>query len=179
MNIVVFDLETQNLIDQVGGRNNLAGLKVSCAVTWSSLKNDHTVYWEKDVPALIVELKSAGRVVGFNLKGFDYEVLLPYSPQDRLQFLPTLDIMVDLFKVLSFRVSLDSVARATLNETKSADGLQAVTWWQDGKLDLLAEYCKKDVDVTRRIYEFGCEHGFVNYYTRLGSKQKVAVNWKC
>lgn len=179
MNVVVFDVETQNLFEDVGGRGNIAALKVSCAVTWSSVRNDFTVYWEKDVPALIAELKSAGRVVGFNSKGFDYEVLRPYAPEERLQFLPSLDIMDELFRKLSFRVSLNSVARATLGDTKSADGIQAVGWWRAGKLDLLAEYCKADVDVTRRIYEFGCANGFIHYTTRLGSKQKVVVNWKC
>jgi DEAD/DEAH box helicase domain-containing protein len=179
MKIVVFDLETQNLFEDVGGRSNIALLKVSCAVTWSSIRNDFSVYWEKDVPALVAELKSAGRVVGFNVKGFDYEVLRPYVPNERLQFLPTLDIMDELFRALSFRVSLDSVARATLGETKSASGIQAVQWWLEGKLDPLVEYCKADVDVTRRIYEFGCANGYVNYFTRLGSKQKVLVKWKC
>lgn len=179
MNIVVFDLETQNLFEDVGGRTNIAALKVSCAVTWSSPKNDFTVYWEKDVPALVAELKSAGRVVGFNIKSFDYEVLRPYVPNERLQFLPTLDILDDLFRTLSFRVSLDSVARATLGDTKIASGVQAVAWWRAGELDKLADYCKADVDVTRRVYEFGCANGYVNYFTRLGSKQKVQVNWKC
>lgn len=179
MNILVFDVETQNLFEDVGGRGNIGALRVSCAVAWSSTRNDFTVYWERDIASLIAELKTAGRVVGFNLKGFDYEVLRPYAPAERLQFLPTLDIMDDLFKKLSFRVSLDSVARATLGESKLADGLQAVQWWREGKLDLLAEYCKADVDVTRRIYEFGCANGYIHYFTRLGSKQKVPVSWKC
>jgi len=179
MNIVVFDLETQHLIEEDGRRNSLGALKVSCAVTWSSLRNDLKVYWEKDVPALISELKSAGRVVGYNLKGFDYEVLRPYAPNERLQFLPTLDIMADIFQKLGFRIRLDAVARATLGETKSADGLQAVEWWREGKLDLLAEYCAADVEVTRRIYEYGCANNCVYYLSRLGSKQRVEVNWRC
>lgn len=179
MNTVVFDLETQNLFEDVGGRSNISALKVSCAVSWSSARNDFALYWEEDVPTLIAELKSAGRVVGFNIKGFDYEVLRPYAPHEGLRFLPTLDILEDLFRTLSFRVSLDSVSRATLGDTKSATGLQAVKWWRAGELDKLAEYCKIDVDVTRRIYDFGCENGFVQYFTRLGSKQKVKVNWKC
>lgn len=179
MNIVVFDLETQNLFEDVGGRNNIGALKVSCAVTWCSVRKDFAVYWEKDVPALVAELKSAGRVVGFNVNGFDYEVLRPYAPDERLQFLPTLDIMDDLFRTLSFRVSLDAVARATLGDTKSASGVQAVELWRAGELEKLAEYCKVDVDVTRRIYAFGCANGYVHYFTRLGSKQKVQVKWKC
>ena len=179
MNIVVFDIETQNLFEDVGGRTNIGALRVSCAVTWSSVRNDFSVYWEKDVPTLVAELKSAGRVIGFNIKGFDYEVLRPYVPNERLQALPTLDIMDDLFHALRFRVSLDAVARATLGETKSASGLQAVEWWRSRELDKLADYCKNDVDVTHRIYDFGCENGFIFYYSRLGSKQKVLVNWKC
>jgi DEAD/DEAH box helicase domain-containing protein len=179
MNILVFDLETQNLFEDVGGRSNIAALKMSCAVTWSSTRSDFTVYWEKDIPVLVAELKSAGRVVGFNLKGFDYEVLRPYVPNERLQFLPTLDIMDDLYRSLGFRVSLDAVARATLGETKSASGLQAVEWWRSGELEKLAEYCTVDVDVTRRVYDFGCENSFVNYFSRLGSKQRVKVNWRC
>ncbi|MFH2102027.1 MAG: ribonuclease H-like domain-containing protein [Chloroflexota bacterium] len=178
MDIVVFDLETQNLFEDVGGRDP-SRLRLSCAVTWSTVRDGFTVYWERDVPALIAELKSAGRVVGFNIKGFDYEVLKPYAPDERLSSLPTLDIMDDLFRALSFRVSLDSVARATLGDTKTADGIQAVRWFREGKLDLLAEYCQADVDVTRRIYDSGCENGYVHYLTRLGSKQKVQVNWRC
>jgi DEAD/DEAH box helicase domain-containing protein len=179
MKIVVFDIETQNLFEDVGGRINIGALKVSCAVSWCSTLNNFTLYWEKDVPELIAELKSAGRVVGFNIKSFDFEVLRPYAPNERLQFLPTLDIMDDMFRSLGFRVSLDAVARATLGDSKSASGVQAVEWWHTGELDKLAEYCKVDVDVTRRIYDFGCENGFVQYFTRLGSKQKVKVNWKC
>lgn len=178
MDIVVFDLETQNLFEDVGGRDP-GRLRLACAATWSSVRGDLAIYWEKDVSALIAELKSAGRVVGFNVKGFDYKVLEPYAPGERLAFLPTLDIMDDLYRTLSFRVSLDSVARATLAEAKTASGLQAVAWFRAGELDKLAEYCKADVDVTRRVYEYGCENGFVQYYTRLGSRQKVKVNWKC
>jgi DEAD/DEAH box helicase domain-containing protein len=54
-----------------------------------------------------------------------------------------------------------------------------VEWWRAGELEKLAEYCKVDVDVTRRVYEFGCENGYINYYSRLGSRQKVQVRWKC
>jgi len=45
-------------------------------------------------------------------------------------------------------------------------------------LEKVAEYCKSDVDITRRVHEFGREHGFVYYYSKLGSKLKIPVNWK-
>jgi DEAD/DEAH box helicase domain-containing protein len=173
---VFFDLETQNLFQDVGGRDPTR-LRVACAVTWSAGRRDFMVYWEKDVPALLDELKSADKVIGFNLLGFDYEVLKPYATGLRLASLRTLDLLRDLQRTLGFRLSLDSIAGATLGTTKTADGVQSVQWFRAGELDKVAEYCKADVDITRRVYEFGRAEGFVHYHSRLGSKLKVPVKW--
>jgi DEAD/DEAH box helicase domain-containing protein len=178
MNYVFFDLESQNLFDDVGGRGNIDKLKVACGVTYSTEKNDFTVYWEQDVPALITELKSATKVIGFNLLGFDYLVLKPYSPETRFASIPTLDMLLDLQKTLGFRIGLDSIASATLGATKTADGIKSVEWFRNGELDKVAEYCKADVDITRRVFEFGRDNGHIFYKSRLGSKLKVEVKWK-
>ena len=90
----------------------------------------------------------------------------------------TTDMLADIFRALNFRLSLDSLAKACLGATKTADGLQSVEWFRNGELDKVAEYCKVDVDITRRVYEFGRDNGFVYYYSKLGSKLKVNVNWK-
>ena len=177
MNIVFFDLESQKLFQEVGGRD-ASKLRLACGVTWSTERNDFAVYWEKDAPALIAELKSADRVVGFNILHFDYEVLRPYAPHQNFRAIPSTDMLQDIYRTLNFRLSLDSIAKATLGTTKSADGIQSVEWFRNGELDKVAEYCKADVDITRRVYEFGRESGFVHYYSKLGSKLKVAVNWK-
>lgn len=178
MNYVFFDLESQNLFDDVGGRGNIDKLKVACGVTYSTEKNDFTVYWEKDVPALVAELKSATKVIGFNLLGFDYLVLRPYSPDTRFASIPTLDMLFDLQKILGFRIGLDAIASATLGATKTADGIKSVEWFRNGELDKVAEYCKADVDITRRVFEFGRDNGHIFYKSRLGSKLKVEVKWK-
>jgi DEAD/DEAH box helicase domain-containing protein len=178
MNYVFFDLETQNLFQDVGGRQNISLLKVACAVTWSSGKNDFSVYWEKDVPALIEELKSATKVIGFNLREFDYQVLQPYAPETRFASLPTLDLLLDISKLLGFRLSLDTIASASLGAKKTADGIQSVEWFRAGELDKVAEYCKADVDITRRVFEFGRDNGYIFYKSKMGSKLKLNVNWK-
>jgi DEAD/DEAH box helicase domain-containing protein len=178
MNYVFFDLESQNLFQDVGGRQNISQLKVACAVTWSSERNDFSVYWEKDVPALIDELKSATKVIGFNLRDFDYQVLQPYSPETRFASIPTIDMLQDINKALGFRLSLDTIAGASLGATKTADGIQSVEWYRKGELDKVAEYCQADVDITRRVFEFGRDNGYVFYKSKLGSKLKVNVNWK-
>jgi len=177
MNTVYFDLESQKLFEEVGGRDP-AKLLLACGVTWSTERNDFAVYWEQDAAALIAELKSADRVIGFNIINFDYQVLKPYAPNENFRAFKSTDMLQDIFRTLGFRLSLDSIARATLGATKSADGLQSVAWFKNGELDRVAEYCKADVDITRRVYEFGRDNGFVNYYSKLGSKLKVAVNWK-
>jgi DEAD/DEAH box helicase domain-containing protein len=177
MNLVYFDLESQKLFEEVGGRD-ASKLLLACGVTWSTARNDFAVYWEKDAQALIAELKSADRVIGFNILKFDYEVLKPYAPYENFRALRSTDMLQDIYHTLNFRLSLDTLARATLGTTKTAGGVQSVEWFRKGELEKVAEYCKADVDITRRIYEFGRDNGFVHYYSKLGSKLKVAVNWR-
>jgi DEAD/DEAH box helicase domain-containing protein len=86
--------------------------------------------------------------------------------------------MIDLSRILNFRLPLDSLAKASLGAEKTADGIQSVEWFHQGEMDKIAEYCKADVHITRRVYEFGRDNGFVYYYSKLGSKLKVNVNWK-
>lgn len=177
MNLVYFDLESQKLFEEVGGRDP-SKLLLACGVTWSTARNDFAVYWETDAAALITELKTADRVIGFNIVNFDYEVLKPYAPGENLRSIRSTDMLQDIYKALGFRLSLDSIAKATLGAAKSANGLQSVQWFKNGELGKVAEYCKADVDITRRIHEFGRDNGFVHYYSKLGSKLKVPVNWK-
>ena len=177
MNTVYFDLESQKLFQEVDGRDP-SKLLLACGVTWSTERNDFAVYWEKDALALIAELKSADRVVGFNIISFDYEVLKPYAQNENFRSIRSTDMLQDIFRTLGFRLSLDSIAKATLGATKTADGLKSVEWFKNGELDKVADYCKADVDITHRVYEFGRDNGFVHYYSKLGSKLKVAVNWK-
>ena len=177
MKIVYFDLESQKLFEDVGGRD-ASKLLLACGITWSTDRNDFAVYWENQAAALVAELKAADRVIGFNIINFDYEVLKPYAPTVNFRSFRSTDMLQDIFRALNFRLSLDSIAKATLGATKTADGVQSVMWYRNGELDKVAEYCKSDVDITRRVYEFGRDNGFVYYYSKLGSKLKVAVNWK-
>ena len=177
MNTVYFDLESQKLFQEVDGRDP-SKLLLACGVTWSTERDDFAVYWEQDVQGLISELKTADRVIGFNIVNFDYQVLKPYAPNENFRAFRSTDMLQDIFSSLNFRISLDTIAKATLGETKTADGIKSVEWFRNGELDKVAEYCKSDVDITRRVFEFGRENGYIHYYSKLGSKLKVAVNWK-
>jgi len=64
-----------------------------------------------------------------------------------------------------------------LGTGKSADGLQAVQWWKEGRIEEIFAYCEQDVDVTRRVYEFGQQNRYVQYYDRQYRRQRVPVAW--
>lgn len=175
-NIVYFDLETQKSADDVGGWDKIRDMRMSVGVTYSTARGDYRIYSEKEVNELITELMRADLVVGFNNLRFDYEVLHGYTIVD-LRQVPTLDMLVELQKTLQHRLSLDSVASATLGVEKTAEGLQAIRWFREGKLLEIAEYCCYDVKITRLVHEYGCHHRQLFYTNRFGSKLTVPVSW--
>lgn len=175
-NIVYFDLETQRSADEVGGWSNISRMGMSVGVLYSTARGQYRVYAEKHVNDLLQDLQRADLVVGFNNLRFDYEVLHAYTPLD-LRQLPTLDLMVDLQNTLQHRLSLDSIATATFGLEKTAEGLQAIQWFRQGKLMEIAEYCCYDVKLTKLVHEYGVQCGEIFYNNRLGRKLSVAVSW--
>lgn len=175
--ILFFDLETQHSFQEVGGRSHLEKLLVSVAVTYSSLTKEFKSYTEPHVFELIEDLFQADTVVGFNLLQFDYRVLKPYTSKD-FSHLKTVDMLLHIKNRLGFRLSLDSLARATLGKNKSADGLQAIRWYREGKIDELIAYCRDDVEITHGLYEYGRRNGYVCYQDRYSGRiRRVSINW--
>ena len=175
-NIVYFDLETQKSADEVGGWDKISQMRMSIGVTYSTTRGDYRIYGEKHVNDLVAELQRADLVVGFNNLRFDYDVLHGYTPLD-LRQIPTLDMLVELQKTLQHRLSLDAIAAATLGVAKTSEGIQAIRWFQEGKLLEIAEYCCYDVKITRLVHEYGAAHKQLYYKNRFGNKLAVAVSW--
>ena len=176
MNVLFFDLETQRSFDEVGGRHNIRKLGLSAAVTYSSADGAFHRYTEEDAADLIADLRAADLVVGFNVLAFDYEVLRAYA-DDPLDDIPTVDMLDHIHKRLGFRVSLDKLAASTLGTTKSADGLQAVRWYKQGRIQEILDYCQQDVEVTRQLYEYGRQQKHLKYQDRGYRTQMVPVSW--
>jgi DEAD/DEAH box helicase domain-containing protein len=175
-NIVYFDLETQKSADEVGGWDKIRDMRMSVGVTYSTARGEYRIYPEADVDELLRELQRADLVVGFNQLRFDYEVLHGYTVFDLTQ-LPTLDMLVELQKTLPHRVSLDSIATATLGVEKTSEGLQAIRWYREGKLLEIAEYCCFDVKITRLVHEYGAKNHVLHYTNRFGKNLSVPVGW--
>ncbi|MBM4466505.1 MAG: helicase [Chloroflexi bacterium] len=177
MNTVIFDLETQRSAEDVGGWDNVPDMGLSVAVTYSTADDRYRFYSEHNVDALIEQLTTADLVVGFNLLRFDYPVLSPYTSHDLR--IPTLDMLDHIYRQLGHRVSLDDLAFANLGIRKSGHGLDAVTWWNEGNILAIAEYCLQDVRITRDLYRLGRSCGYLYYPTRANNKIITATSlWR-
>jgi uncharacterized protein YprB with RNaseH-like and TPR domain len=183
-NIVYFDLETQRSFGDVGGFSNKGKMGISVAVTYSTARGTYEIYRDSELDKLGEELCRADLVVGWNHIQFDYPVLQPHIFPTLADQSINLDMMLDLEQKLGFRLKLDSVASATLGTGKTADGLDALRWWQEHKktgdfapLRKIAEYCAFDVKVTRFVHEYALANGHLKYEDRAGQTQEIAVEW--
>ncbi len=176
MGAVVFDLETMRSLQEVGGRHNLHRLGLSVAVTYNEDESLFRFYTEENVAELVEELKRGNPVVGFNVYRFDYPVLQAYTSFP-LESLPTLDILEEIYKKAGFKVSLDHLAWANLGVTKMGDGMLAIRLWRQGRIEELWEYCRRDVEITWHLYNFGRRNKYILCFDRKWREVKIPVNW--
>ncbi len=171
----VFDLETQRSASEVGGWHLAHRMKISCGVVYDSGDDTYTVYHECDIPELIEHLRQLDLVVGFNSKRFDYRVLSGYSdfPFERL---PSLDLLEKIHKQLGFRLSLNHLAEQTLQVEKTGSGLDALRWWRQGRIDKIIEYCRMDVKITRDLFLFARDEGYLIYRRKSGDRLRVPID---
>ena len=179
-NILVLDVETQKSFKEIGKSKamSLSKLKVSVVCMYDYLTDSYVSYEEKDMSKFEERLQKADLLVGFNIRRFDMAVLQPYLFKTVDQF-PVLDLLDDIEKARGHRASLDSVARATVKEGKSGDGVEALALFKEGRMEELKKYCMDDVRLTKNVYEYGCREGKVYFTSTWDFKTyEIPVNWK-
>jgi DEAD/DEAH box helicase domain-containing protein len=175
---VLFDIETLRSAADVGGWGNIHRMGVALAVACFLEEGRFEVFREAEVRALVEALRSATLVIGYNIRRFDYRVLSGYTGEDYSRLLPTFDLLEDVHARLGFRVGMGHFALETLGYPKSADGLQSLAWVREGRLDLVEEYCRKDVEILRDLYLHGRREGFLLYRDRRRDvRLKLCVEW--
>ncbi|MCR5813292.1 MAG: DEAD/DEAH box helicase [Desulfovibrio sp.] len=173
---LVFDVETRRSAKDVGGWNYPEKMGISVCVAYDSLEDRFLRFEQDELAELFRRFGEAELVIGFNSLRFDYRVLQPFSSFDLMQ-LPSLDLLKEVYDRLHYRISLDALARCTLEAQKSADGLQALTWWKEGQIDKIAQYCEQDVRITRDLYLYGLNHGHLYFSAKSGQKVRLDVNF--
>lgn len=173
MNVITFDIETENTFDEVASPEP-KDLDLSVVCIHDSNTGEITHYFKEDLHKLWPILESADIIVGYNSEHFDIPILNKYY-EGNLTKIKSIDLMQEIKKVLGRRIKLDDVTEATLGEKKSSHGLQAIIWWRNGEKNKVVEYCKQDVNVTRKLYEFILENGFV-YVPKNGNKEKIEID---
>ena len=173
---LVLDLETQRDFGEVEGRR-LELLGVSIAGVYSYDQDRYEAYREAELGQLASRLQACEVLIGFNIRRFDLPVLQPYLPFP-VTTLPVLDIMEEIVKNLGHRLSLESLAQATLGRGKSGSGVDALRWFREGRFDLITKYCLDDVKLTKELYDYGKQHGRLLASGRFsGEPIQIPVFW--
>ena len=172
----VLDIETRRSADEVGGWHRADRMGVSCAVFYDAAEDRFYDYLQDRIPDLVARLQSMELVVGFNIRRFDYRVLAGLVDFDFTR-LPTLDILEEVKNHLGYRLSLNHLAGATLETEKTADGLQALQWWKEGRIEEILAYCRMDVAVTRDLYLYGREKGYLLFRNKARQIVRIPVRW--
>jgi hypothetical protein len=175
MSKLVLDLETKRSFNDVGGAHNRAALGVSVVGVYHYEGDRFVAYREDAFDALSDTLRAAEQIIGFNLVGFDWPVLAA-ELGDWVRDLPTLDLMLEAQKVLGHRISLDSLAQATLGAGKLGSGLDALEYYRMGDWAKLERYCLEDVKLTRDLYEYAKQHGQL-FFSKGLRRAPVAMNF--
>lgn len=183
---IIFDIETKKLFHEVENEDP-AKLGVSIVSvyqrtvdeklneSWGEMKS----FWEKDLDEMWGLFQKADRIIGFNTINFDVPVLSLYSPIP-LAKLNHFDIMTEFKKISGNRISLNALAKETLGEQKTDVGVRAVEYFKKGdkeSLSKLKKYCESDVDITKRLYDYGLKNKHLKYKDKWNTSRIIEVDF--
>ena len=175
---LVIDLETKKSFAEVGGEKNIRELGISVAGVYSYNKDAFFAFEEHELAKLQDMINASNHVIGFNIVHFDLPVLEPYVDKPSLDRLAVTDLFVHAVNFLGHRVGLGALAQATLGESKSGHGLEALEWFRQGRVEEVKKYCLDDVRLTRDLFEFGKKNGHVMFQSFVDNKiHSIPVAW--
>lgn len=167
---VIFDIET------IGDIRDYSTMKITVVSIYEYENDSYRSFEEHELKQLWPILEKSDRLIGYNSEHFDLPILSKYYPGN-LSLIPHLDLLKVIKESSGKRYKLNDIAKATLQIEKSADGLQAMQWFKEGKLDLIKKYCEQDVKVTKEVYDYGVQNKMLYYPTLTGEILPIAVNF--
>ncbi|MEW5801096.1 MAG: DEAD/DEAH box helicase [bacterium] len=172
--VIVFDLETQLSAQEVGGWHNAHLMRLSVGVVYERSTGRYQTYREDRVKDLLQRMAVAELVVGFNQKCFDYAVLKAYTGRN-LGNLPSIDLLEEIYRRYGFRLSLEAIVSATFGTSKCGNGLAALRWWKEGKIEEIERYCRMDVELTARLFDHILDHGYLLYENKNHGRVRLPL----
>src|SRR3989344_5685113 len=176
-NFLVIDVETKRHFHEVGGRSGFHLLGAGITGVYDYATKELFALEEAEIGRLEELITQREGVIGFNTLSFDYKVLQPYFHRVDLTTVYSIDLLAEVERACGFRVSLNNLSSATLGRSKSGDGLEALRWFKEGRIEDVKRYCLDDVALTRDLYEYGSAHGYVKMISRTDGERSVVANW--
>lgn len=170
---LVIDIETKNTFSEVGSTDPTK-LAVSYIGVYRSDIDKYEGYFEDQLDAFYELLNKCDFAVGYNIDGFDFEVLKLTCPYD-ISKIPTVDLYKIAYTFSRAHLKLDNITHATLGIGKTSDGLGAVRLFKEDKLDELAHYCLNDVKITKELYEYAKQNGKLKFTDGMGMITEVEI----
>lgn len=181
MNVVIFDIETQNKIDDMHGVDRVSKVKlleVSC-LSYLVVNSDEVLagpdraaaavdaaqmftLWRDDDadPAgpfeqMLKAFDEAEVIASYNGLGFDHLVMTKYYQRNVRRYQRHVckahDAFARLRDATELWYKLDALLKENEIPTKTANGLIAIEWWANGEREKLREYCEQDVRALARL----------------------------
>ena len=183
---VFFDVETKRWFSDIEERDpSQLGVSI-CSVysrkvneNFKEIKGEMKSFWENELSQMWSIFQEADRVIGFNSIYFDVPALKPYSP---ISFpkLPHFDIMAEIKKVIGRRISLDALAKSTIDKYKIDAGENAIIYFDKGdkkSLDKLKKYCEEDVVLTRNLYDYALKNKELKFLDKWNTLRTVKIDF--
>ena len=183
---VFFDCETKKLFSEIQGFNP-GDLGVSITSLYQRELDDSynesegkiISFWEEDFDKIWPIFQKADRIIGFNSLKFDIPALQPYTTINISKF-PHFDIMDEVKKKVGRRISLDALAKETLDKAKIDNGLNAVFYWNKGDKESLAKlkkYCEDDVRITKELYDFVIKNKHLLFKDKWNTLRRIDLDF--
>ncbi len=160
MRKIIFDIETDGIITNVGSKQVFPNIYVACI--YDSETDKYSSYTVEQLKDLWPIFEKADLLIGYNSDSFDIPILNKYYSGD-LSKIASLDLLSEIKESLGRRIKLDHVAEATLGRKKTGHGLEAMEWWKQGRYDDVIKYCIEDVRITKDIYEYALKNGILKF----------------
>ena len=175
---LVFDIETSDVFNNE--KRNPEDLTLAVIAVYSYPDDTYTAYTQETLPDLWEVMRNIDTLIGFNNNHFDTPLLNKYAPMDLTKEYDSIDLLESVRQSLGRRIRLDWIAEGTLGINKSGDGLQAVEWWKQGKVEEVKQYCIDDVRITKDIFDYALKNEEL-LYNDLGSVHTIPIDtsqWK-